>query len=212
MDWLEVRISARYGKAKLQRGEFLHIGHRYRQLDTYAVLTDLQHFIQDIREPYVPSNLNLPLQAESFTDLRSVNGSMCYAAAERPDRAGPIAIMQQAVNANAPNRELREAVMILRELKATNDLCLQYHPFPEGAPLRLTLPGDSGLRPRDEESKYPQVGHFALLEDATEEVGGLSHIWDFGSRKGGRVATSTFKAETGIVTACAELAQKRGAW
>ena len=137
----------------MQRGEFLHIGHRYRQLDTYAALTDLQHFIRETREPYVPSDLNLPLQAESFTDLRSVNGSMCYAAAERPDRAGPIAIMQQAVNANATNRELREAVMILRELKATNDLCLQYHPFPEGAPLRLTLPRDLGLRPRDEESK-----------------------------------------------------------
>lgn len=209
LEWLCTMLQGRYGKATVQKDSFLHIGHLYRQDSDFSVTTDLRHFIKDIEEPKVHSNLSLALTDDGMSDLRSVCGSMGYVSAERPDRAGSIAMSQRTMNAEATYRDLKDAVNVLRELKATNHLQLWY-PCLVGVPLRLTIAGDAALR--NVEEKYPQQGYLALLEDASTEVGGLALPTDFGTRKGGRVSPSSFKAELLNTSLICEHGQKMLRW
>ena len=52
----------------------------------------------------------------------------------------------------------------------------------------------------------------ALLEDASTEVGGLSHLLDHSTRRSGRVAPSSLKAEILIAAHISELGQKLVKW
>jgi hypothetical protein len=211
MDWLEWMMSQRYGAVTPQVWDYLHIGHHYRQdKSTYDIITDLQHFIDKVEEPYVPSNLELPMDAEQISDTRAVHGSLQYALAERPDKAGRVAANQQRLVEGAKTRVLSEAVKILREMKVRNREISISYPCLAGAKFRLTLPGDSSLRNVD--SKYAQQGYLVLLEDASSEVGGLALLLDHATKKSPRVAPSSFRAETLIMVTTAELSQKLKAW
>ena len=217
MDWLGVQLQSRYGKhgaVKMQSGDFLHIGHHYVEHGDGSMSTDLRHFIAQIEEPKVPSNLSAILDDEGIAAVQSVAGNLTYASPERPDKCGEIAMVQQSLAVTASgepptNAVLKEAVRVLREMKATNTLQIWY-PLLQNKELRLTIPGDSALRNVD--SKYSQQGYMALLEDASTEVGGLSHLLDHSTRRSGRVAPSSLKAEILIAAHISELGQKLVKW
>lgn len=84
------------------------------------------------------------------------------------------------------------------------------YPILHGKKFRLSLIGDSSLLNVDD--KYAQQGWFVLLEEVDTETGGLCHILDFGSRKSGRDAHSSFKAESIIAAFLVEMGQKIGKW
>ena len=87
LDWCEANLSEKYGAVKSQRDDFLHVGHHYRGLPGGGISTDIEHFVQGVEEPYVPTNILLPCDPEQITEMRRVNGSMQYAASGRPDMA-----------------------------------------------------------------------------------------------------------------------------
>ena len=60
--------------------------------------------------------------------------------------------------------------------------------------------------------KYPEQGYLVLLSEANQESGGICHIIDFNSSKGGRAATSTLKAGASIALTCPEVGQRVSQW
>jgi hypothetical protein len=205
-------LQKRFGKdkpLKVQDNNFKHVGENYEQDEDGTVSLHNWDYIDELKEVDIPEKLDVTMEADGVSTLRSINGAIAYGCLGQPHLYGATAISASHVAKDADGKNqtyeaLDYANLIVRAAKEGNrQRKLRYRRLMPGIPpttgkctgLKLVLLTDSAFGNLGD--KASQGGWIVLLMavDPNGFFTGFCHVLDAGSKRSVRVAKSTWGAE-----------------
>ena len=188
-------LERRYGKLKVQRENFEHVGIQHERQPDGSYKLHQNHYIEQLRALSLDDTSALPADQTApehlISPFISLVCAMSWVLTTMPVVAVYVGALQRHLR-QPTVQHLRDANRVLRYLK-TRKPALLYRRLK--LPLKLLMVADSAFTALDDAGLAIR-GYFILLcEDRHGELGGMIHIIDYTSRKQSHVCRATFAAE-----------------
>ena len=197
-------LEKRYGKLKVQRGNFEHVGIQHCKQSDGSYVLHQHHYVEQLRPMGLDSMKALDVETDAPEHMIgpyvSLTCAMAWVLVTAPVIAVYIGALQRHLKAPKV-KHLFDANRVLRYLKLRKPKLV--HRALKGL-VRLVVVADAAFAALDTEGLALRGYFILLISDAGNGfLGGLLHILDYISRKQQHVCRSTFAAELfALLDAC----------